>query len=45
MVQRVSSVVLLDPEDGPVTALVFAGSNDVVAAPASGLSGEQPAEL
>ncbi|WP_405094555.1 hypothetical protein [Micromonospora sp. NBC_01412] len=45
MVQRVSSFVVLDPEHGPVASLVFAGPDDVFAAPSSGLPGEQPTEL
>src|SRR6266566_970450 len=37
-------VVVFDPEHVAVAALVFAGAQDVVPAPPSGLPGQQPAQ-
>ena len=40
----VGSVMVFDPEHVAVASVVFAGADDVVAAPPAGLSGEQAAE-
>jgi len=40
MFQQVWGSGCFDPEDGPVASVVFAGADDVVTAPPSGLSGQ-----